>query len=334
MRFAPKHQKSALNVGVVAIGRNEGERLTKCLESIVETVQRVVYVDSGSTDGSVETARAMGVDVIALDGGIPFTAARARNEGFRRMRELAPRLAYVQFVDGDCEIVARWLETATGFLDTHADLAVVSGRLRERHPERSIYNMLCDIEWDTQAGEAKACGGIALVRGDAFEKVDGFRADLIAGEEPELCFRLRAAGWRVWRLEQEMALHDAAMTRFAQWWKRAKRAGHAFAEGASLHGRSQERYSVRESRSAWFWALGLPFFTLVCLGFVGLPGLLALAAYPLQVVRLALRGDRSTRENWLRAAFLVLGKFPEMLGQLEFWTHRRFGVQSRVIEHK
>jgi len=334
LRFAPKNQKSALNVGVVAIGRNEGERLTKCLESLVETVQWIVYVDSGSTDGSVERARALGVEVIVLDARIPFTAARARNEGFRRMRELAPRLAYVQFVDADCEVVAGWLETAVGFLDTHTDLAVVSGRLRERHPERSIYNMLCDIEWDTPVGEAKACGGIALVRVDAFERVDGFRADLIAGEEPELCFRLRAGGWRVWRLEQEMALHDAAMTRFVQWWKRTKRAGYAFAEGAALHGRSQERYSVRESHSAWLWALGVPFFTLVCLAFAGLAGLLALAAYPLQVIRLAVRGDRSPRENWLRAAFLVLGKFPEMLGQLEFLTHRRFGEQSRVIEYK
>ena len=321
-------------LGVVVIGRNEGERLRKCLESVAGIGGCVVYVDSGSTDGSIATARAMEVDVILLDARIPFTAARARNEGFRRMRELAPRRAYVQFVDGDCEIVAGWLEAAAAFLASHADVAVVSGRLRERHPERSIYNMLCDIEWDKPAGEAKACGGIALVRADAFEQVGGFRADLIAGEEPEMCFRLRAAGWRVWSLEQEMALHDAAMTRFAQWWKRAKRGGYAFAEGAALHGGSQDRYAVRESRSAWFWGLGLPLFALACTAWIGPFGLAALLAYPLQVARLALRGDRSARENWLRAAFLVIGKFPEMLGQLRFMTDRRFGVQSRLIEYK
>jgi len=320
--------------GVVVIGRNEGERLKKCLESIVGIGARVVYVDSGSTDESVATARTMDVDVIALDAGIPFTAARARNDGLRRIRELAPRLAYVQFVDGDCEVVAGWLEAATAFLDTHADVAVVSGRLRERHPERSVYNMLCDIEWDKPAGEAKACGGIALVRVDAFQQVGGFRADLIAGEEPELCFRLRAAGWRVWRLDREMALHDADMTRFTQWWRRTKRAGYAYAEGASLHAGSQERYSVRESHSAWFWGLGLPLFAFACTALIGPLGMAALFAYPLQVVRLALRGDRSARENWLRAVFLVIGKFPEMLGQLRFMTDRRFGVPSRLIEYK
>ena len=322
------------HAGVVAIGRNEGERLKKCLESVAGIGGCVVYVDSGSTDGSVATARAMQADVIVMDARIPFTAARARNEGLRRMREIAPRLAYVQFVDGDCEVVAGWLEAAAAFLDTHADVAAVSGRLRERHPERSIYNRLCDIEWDKPVGEAKACGGIALVRVDAFEQVGGFRADLIAGEEPELCFRLRAAGWRVWCLEREMALHDAAMMRFAQWWKRAKRTGYAFAEGASLHGGSRDRYSVRESRSAWFWGLGLPLVAFACTALIGPIGMTALLAYPLQVLRLALRGDRSARENWLRAAFLVIGKFPEMLGQVRFITDHRFGVQSRLIEYK
>ncbi len=319
---------------VIAIGRNEGERLKRCLESIVGIASRVVYVDSGSTDGSVEMARAMGVDVVELDMRLPFTAARARNEGFRHLRELAPNLAYMQFVDADCEIVAGWLEKAIAFLDAHRDVALVCGRLRERYPERSIYNMLCDIEWDTPVGEAKACGGIGLMRADAFEKINGYRANLIAGEEPELCVRLRAAGWRIWRLDKEMALHDASMTRFGQWWKRSKRSGYAFAEGASLHGAPPARLWMRESRSAWFWGLGLPLFAFVCTALVGPFGLVAFVIYPLQVVRLALRGNRSMRENWWRAGFLVLGKFPEMLGQMKFLFHRHLGGQSRLIEYK
>src|SRR4249919_2565668 len=94
-------------VGVVAIGRNEGERLRKCLESVNRTAEWVVYVDSGSTDGSAAMAR---------DMGVPFTAGRARNEGFRRLREVAPSLAYVQFVDGDCELIEYWLEKAVVYL--------------------------------------------------------------------------------------------------------------------------------------------------------------------------------------------------------------------------
>jgi glycosyltransferase involved in cell wall biosynthesis len=137
--------------GVVAIGRNEGERLRRCLESVVVAAERVVYVDSGSTDGSVELARGLGAEVVALDMSRPFTAARARNQGWRRLLEAEPALAYVQFVDGDCEVVAGWLDAGRAFLDAHDDVAAVAGRNRERFPERSIYNLLCDIEWGNGA---------------------------------------------------------------------------------------------------------------------------------------------------------------------------------------
>lgn len=323
-----------VNVGIVAIGRNEGERLEKCLRSVIAKTKRAVYVDSGSTDGSVAMARTLGVDVVELNMRIPFTAARARNEGFRRLSELAPDINYVQFVDGDCEVVDGWIENAAAFLEAHDKAAAVCGRLRERHPQRSIYNMLCDIEWDTPVGETKACGGIAMMRTSAFGSACGFRPDLIAGEEPELCVRLRESGWRIWRLDDEMALHDAAMTRFGQWWKRTVRSGYAYAQGAHLHGAPPEQHGVRESRSAWFWGLGLPLFALICTVFAGPLGAAVFLAYPLQAIRLALRGERTTRENWWHAVFLVVGKFPEMLGQLKFLAQRFSGQQSRLIEYK
>ena len=97
-------------VGLVAIGRNEGQRLRQCLVSATDKVARVVYVDSGSTDGSLELARSLGADTVELDLSIPFTAARARNEGFARLLGLAPAVEFVQFVDGDCELVDRWLQ--------------------------------------------------------------------------------------------------------------------------------------------------------------------------------------------------------------------------------
>lgn len=323
-----------MNIGVVVIGRNEGERLKKCLDSVVGITGRVVYVDSGSEDSSVEIARAIGVEVARLDMRFPFSAARARNEGFRRLRKLGPDLAYVQFVDGDCEVVAGWLEKADAFLDAHHDVAVVCGRLRERYPERSIYNMLCDIEWDTPVGEAKTCGGNAMMRVDVFENVQGYRDDLIAGEEPELCVRLRASGGRIWRLGEEMALHDAAMSHFGQWWKRTLRGGYAFAQGADLHGAPPERLGVRESRSAWFWGLGIPVGVFGLALWWGVWALVLLLIYPLQIVRLAARGGRSARENWWRAGSLVLGKFAEMFGQMKFLFHRHLGGRSRLIEYK
>lgn len=320
-------------VGVVTIGRNEGGRLERCLASLRDYRGRLVYVDSGSTDGSVKLAQAMGFDAVALDMRRPFTAARARSEGYRRLRETVPGLAYVQFVDGDCEVAPDWMGRAADWLDRHPDAAVACGRRRERYPERSVYNRLCDLEWNTPAGEAKACGGDALVRIAAFDAVGGFREDLIAGEEPEFCVRLRAAGWKIWRLDAEMTLHDAAITRFAQWWRRTTRSGYAFAQGAHLHGAFPERHCVREARSALLWGLGFP-LGVAALALAWTPwAALLLAAYPAQVARLA-AGRGTARGKWRYAAFLVLAKFPEALGELKF-THQRFtGRASRLIEYK
>jgi len=324
----------ATGIGVVVIGRNEGQRLVRCLASLAGAAEQVVYVDSGSTDGSAQQARALGVEVLALDMAQPFTAARARNEGFNRLQQLLPGLRLVQFVDGDCEVVPGWVQSAAAFLDAQPQVAVVCGRRRERHPERSVYNLLCDLEWDTPSGEARACGGDALMRAGAFSAVGGYRAGLIAGEEPELCVRLRAAGWKVWRLDAEMTLHDAAMTRFGQWWRRSQRAGYAYAEGAALHGAPPERHWLRESRRAWLWGFGIPvLIALACMA-VGPWGLLLALVYPLQAVRLARKGSRSRRENRVQAVFLVLGKFPEALGQLRYCWRRLTASKAQLIEYK
>src|SRR6185437_8292556 len=140
-------------VGAVVIGRNEGERLKRCLKSLSSTI--LIYVDSGSTDQSIQLARKHGASVVDLDMRIPFTAARARNAGFQKLQEIAPNLHYVQFVDGDCELVGDWLQTAKSFLETHSNVGAVCGRRRERFPDRSIYNWLCDREWEGPAGEVR-----------------------------------------------------------------------------------------------------------------------------------------------------------------------------------
>jgi GT2 family glycosyltransferase len=321
-------------VGVVVIGRNEGERLRGCLTSAVREARHLLYVDSGSSDGSVALAQSLGVETLALDPGTPFSAARARNEGRERLLQRHPDLRYLQFVDGDCELCAGWLAGAVEFLDTHADAAVVSGRLREKRPEGSVFNTLIQFEWDLPTGQVRSCGGIAMMRASALDQVQGFRIDLIAGEEPELCVRLRRNGWRIWRLARDMAVHDLAMSRFSQWWKRELRNGHAFAEGVALHGAPPERHYVREYRSALLWGLGIPLATLVSIAYLGAWGAVVLALYPLQVARLALRGRRSARENWLYGLFLVIGRLPTTLGILRFYIRRALGQRRRLIEHK
>jgi GT2 family glycosyltransferase len=315
-------------VGAVAIGRNEGARLVRCLASLTPGAARVVYVDSGSTDGSVAAARAAGANVVLLDTDQPFTAARARNAGLARLVEGgAPEL--VQFVDGDCELQPGWIPAARAFLETHPEVAAVCGRRRERHPEASLWNRLIDREWDTPIGEARACGGDALMRTRAVQAAGGFDPTLIAGEEPELCVRLRAAGWKVWRLDAEMTLHDAGMTRVGQWWKRARRAGHAYAEGAALHGRPPERHNVAQRNRALLWGAGLPLAAILLALFVSPWALLLLLAWPAQIARLARRDG-----DWARATFLTLGKIAEAQGALGYHLGRLTGARARLIEYK
>src|SRR5262245_51583875 len=172
-------------VGVIVIGRNEGQRLVDCLKSVKLESDCIVYVDSGSTDGSVAAAKQLGAMAVELDMARPFTAARARNEGLAALRSSRPDIQFVQFIDGDCELVKGWLQAALTFITQRSDVAVVCGRRRERYPDASVYNWLCDLEWDTPVGEAAACGGDALMRAAALEAVSGFLPHLRAGEEPE-----------------------------------------------------------------------------------------------------------------------------------------------------
>ncbi len=327
----PQPDDSNVSLAVVAIGRNEGDRLRVCLQSALASgvARCVVYVDSGSTDGSVAMATGLGCEVVPLDMSVPFTAARARNAGLARARERLPGLTHVQFVDGDCELVADWMPRALQFLNAHPAVAVVCGRRRERFPERSIYNDLCDREWNTPVGEAKACGGDALFRAEALAQVDGYRDDLIAGEEPELCVRLRARGWKVWRLDAEMTRHDAAILRFAQWWTRTKRGGYAFAQGAALHGAPPERHWVVETRRALLWGAALPLVILLAALVAGPVALWALAIYPLQWLRVTVN-HRSAREG----LFLMLSKFAEASGALKYYANALSGRRGRLIEYK
>lgn len=325
--------EATMSFGAVAIGRNEGDRLKACLRSLTDAAP-LVYVDSGSDDGSPAWARDAGAEVVELDMRIPFTAARARNAGFRRLRQIAPETAYVQFVDADCALDPAWPEAACAFLAAHPDVAAVAGRRRERQPRASVYNWLCEQEWQTPPGETRAIGGDAMLRAAALDAVGGYREDLIAGEEPELCVRLRAAGWKIWRLDAEMTLHDAAMTRFAQWWRRARRSGYAYANGAQLHGHAPERHWVWETRRARMWGLFLPLLALACSVLLFPWGLAAWLIFPAQLARQSLRNPGDLSQRATLALFQLLSRFAEAAGQLQFLRDRLAGRSGRLIEYK
>ena len=292
------------------IGRNEGHRLETCLRSVLARRSPRCLRNSGSTDRSVSLARDLAVEVVQLDLSKPFTAARARNAGFERLLQLMRGLSFVQFIDGDCELRSGWIERALEFVKKHPKNAVVCGRRRERHPEATPYNRLCDLEWDTPVGPAAACGGDALMRVEAFKAVKGFDKSLIAGEEPDLCFRMRRLGWTIERLDAEMTLHDADMTRFGQWWQRNVRSGYATAEAYHRRG-THEPELRRKVLSNALWSLP-PAWLL----------------WPILWLRVQRKSGK------LYASHIVAGKLPHLAGQLKFWRNQRRGEAGKLIEYK
>jgi hypothetical protein len=270
-------------------------------------------------------ARDRGAQVIDLDLSQPFTAARARNAG---LAALPADADLVQLVDGDCEVEPGWIAAARACLADHPEVALVCGRRRERYPGASPYNAMADIEWNTPVGEATACGGDALVRVAALRQIGGYRDDLIAGEEPEMCLRLRDAGWRIRRIDAAMTIHDAAMSRFAQWWRRTRRGGHAFAEGNALHGGAPHHHWAAENRRAVIWGAALPVAILTSAFVLGPGSLFAAMIYPLQALRL------SRRHGLTWGALTTLGKLAEAQGVAEYWARRALRRKSRLIEYK
>ncbi len=325
-------------IGIVIIGRNEGERLLRCFTSILQhtNFKAVVYVDSGSTDQSVNIAESFGTDVVLLDMSTPFSAGRARNEGFKHVIHKHPKLQYIQFIDGDCELCDKWFASASQHMKEHASCAIVAGRLKERFPDRSIYNLLCDFEWNTPAGEVNSCGGIFMIRKSCFLEVGGFNPEVVSGEEPELCYRLRENGWTIFRLAQLMALHDSAMTRFPQWWKRSIRSGQGFAQGYALHS-SGSNYKLLDLLRIWVWSFVFP-----CLIFFsamwGSPWCLFLfIIYPIQILRIA-KNINNILDDWNHsfyyAFFNVLAKWPQLFGQVIFLTKKISKKHLTIIEYK
>lgn len=320
-------------IGIVVIGRNEGERLIRCLRSIGREGE-IVYVDSGSTDGSVAAAAALGARIVALDLSVPFTAARARNAG---RAALGHDTAFVQFIDGDCALHPGWLAQAHAALVADTGLAAVFGRRREIAPDASPYNWLCDVEWAVPSGPADYFGGDVMIRAAALDAAGGYPDEMIAGEEPDLAIRLRALGWRIECLPAEMTAHDAAIMRFAQWWRRTERTGHAYAQLCDRHGRSPLQRFPRHLRGVLLWGGAIPLAALLAGLAGGLLAALAVLGIPLlQVARIMLRElrHRPARAAVTLAVFLMLAKPAQMIGALRYWIARARGRAPRIIEYK
>lgn len=338
------------HVGFVVIGRNESERLSACLASLA-SFNHVVYVDSASTDNSVEIAKGVGVDVVQLDAGDGLTAAKGRNAGIERLSQKIEdgEIEFVQFIDGDCTLHEKWIVFALDWFKAHPDYAAVAGRRYEEFPEKSVYNALCDMEWNTPIGDALAIGGDGLYRSKALGAVGGFNPALICGEEPELCYRLRSAGWKIARLDHPMTYHDARIFKAAQWLKRTKRAGWAAMEGSVRYGSLKEQGNPRSVARAFVWGLVLPMCFTVALIFsitlsgaaqgIAMSGLFVCTAiFFIMITKIAFNrqsqfGDNH-RASFLYGFFTMTGKPAEFSGAISYIWKRLRGVRSSLIEYK
>ena len=324
-------------IGVVIIGRNEGQRLIECFHSVIGQVKRIVYVDSGSTDNSLENARKLNIEVVELDMSLPFTAARGRNAGLKKLKLIEPVPEFVQFIDGDCKIADGWLETALITIKSRQDVAVVFGRRGEEFPDKTHYNRIVGMEWEHPEGESDACGGDALIRMKAIDEVGGYNESLIAGEEPEMCLRMRRKGWKILSIAREMTLHDANITRFVQLWKRSVRCGHAYLDGFIMYGISKDRYRTKQVISVFFWTLCIPFVSIVLIPASKGWSLILLFSYGFLWYRIKdwrLRMKNTPVHASKYATFYTIAKFAELQGIVQNLFNRIIKKKAKIIEYK
>lgn len=328
-------------VGIVAIGRNEGERLVTCINSLSQYIDQgisVIYVDSGSTDNSCTFARSQNIEVVSLDSSLPFTAARARNAGFERLIEVCPEVEYIQFIDGDCEIVSGWIEAACEELDRNSLVVAVCGWRRERYPDASAFNRICDVEWHMgNLGETSNFGGDVMIRTKSLKAVGGYNPKVIAAEDDELSVRLRQSSGLILRIDRDSTIHDANMHTIGQWWQRAKRCGYAYALVHSLHGSPPECKFSKEVRRTWLWGMLVP------LGALGLAlltkglSLVLFLRYPLSVLRVVLttwRRGFTVKDSIPWGISCGFSVFPETLGLIKFYRDEWLSKEVKIIEYK
>jgi len=327
-------------VSVVVIGRNEGARLERCLRSVAAMERQgfdteTVYVDSGSSDNSIAIAERLGATTVALKASRP-TAAMGRNAGWRIARGET-----VLFLDGDTVLDARFVLESLGEF-TDPAVAVIWGHRREMFARQSIYNRVLDLDWVYAPGCTEFCGGDALFRREVLEATGGFDETLIAGEEPELCRRILGLGFKIVHVDRAMTKHDLAITKFSQYWRRATRAGHAFAEVSERFAATANPFwleDARRNRRRALVLLGMVLATLVAgVAFVSVWPIVALVAlFALLALRTAWRARWKSADTFALLLYGVhshLQQLPIFVGQLQFRLNRRRGRQAELVEYK
>ena len=326
-------------LSVVVIGRNEGQRLARCLESVrgIRGFRRVqlVYVDSASVDGSPELAAQYDAEVIVVHPERP-TAAFGRNAGWRHATE-----EFVLFLDGDTILHPDFPMAAFNAMATDSKICAVWGHRRELYPEKSIYIRVLDLDWVYAPGIVEACGGDVLMRRSALLEAGGYDDRLIAGEEPELCRRLRARGYSILHIDHPMTRHDLHITRWSQYWTHARRGGYAYAEIADRFQRTEDPFWHADARRGAILGCVLGFSFVVALAASFRYQYLPMAIWSGLFLAVSVRSAWKARWKCNNAMTLLLygihsqlQHIPILMGQSQFILDKRRGKQRGLIEYK
>ncbi|MEK7990908.1 MAG: glycosyltransferase [Thiotrichaceae bacterium] len=331
-----------LKLSVVIIGRNEGVRLVRCIRSVqaMSNFNRddieIIYVDSDSTDDSPTQAKILGAKVLVVHPERP-AAAIGRNAGLQ-----AAQAPYILFLDGDTILNPDFVSVALQQFEAHPKTAIVWGHRRELYPEKSLYQRVLDLDWVYPAGLSEFCGGDAVMRRDVLTEVNGYNPKLIAGEEPEMCQRIRAKGYEILHIDQAMTLHDLAITRWSQYWRRAVRAGHAYAEISNLLKNTDTPLWQRDAKRNLIHST-----VLLLVALSGIMGSLILSSIWALLFSLGFFIAISIRSGWkcrwksssawslfLYGIHSHFQQIPITAGQLSYYYLRWRGKQRGLIEYK
>lgn len=233
------------DVTLVIPARNAARTIGPCLDAAIAVrdregsrLARILLVDDGSTDGTLDEARTRGVETLASGGR---GAGAARNVGWRHAAT-----PLVWFVDSDCVAEPDALERLLPHL-ADPEVAGVSGTysidpkasLLERliHEEIMVRHARMPEETDFLATYD------VLYRREVLEALDGFDERYLRGQDAEFAFRVLEAGHRL-RFERGSRVRHFHADRLSRYLKVQRQQGYW---RVALHlehpGRASNRYS-------------------------------------------------------------------------------------------